>query len=230
MSLQTFYSIQFEAAKELLDILDLQGKDRVKPLNVEDVDWQLSDEGPLDPFILTFNYGMNGVVKVYPKLYIGLAVDNDLSIMKLLYRYARTLGLTPLQYGRINLDMEGWIKYFDIVDLGLISVVDSSTEYYVKGLKFNILNGKVIVSKYLDSLGILLYLFRPLSAMMGCSPYLSLPVKIEHELELGDGFHLLDDLLKPASSIRNVYYGCVSVDDVCYLEDLRLITIPRYKT
>ncbi len=230
MSLQTFYSYQFEAAKALLNILELSRDNDIKPLNVEDVDWQLGEEGPLNPFILSFEYSSDEVVKVYPKLYIGLAVDRELRYMKLLYRYAKTLGLTPLLYGRINLESDRWTKFFNIVDIGLVSVDEPSPKYEVNGLRFNVSDGKVIVSGHVDSLGILFYLLRPLSAMLGCSPYLSFPLRIETDMDLGDGFHLLDEGLKPVEDVREVFYGCVSIDGICYLEDLRLVTIPRDKS
>ncbi len=229
MSLQTFYSYQFEAAKKLLNILTISRDEDVKPLNVEDVDWQLGEEGPLNPFVLTFGYGSEGVVKVYPKLYIGLAVDKDLSYMRLLYRYAKTLGLTPLLYGRINLKSSGWTRYFNIVDVGLVSVDEFLQTHEINGLKFDLFENRIIVSKHVDSLGILLYLLRPLSTMLGCAPYLSFPIKVETEMDLEDGFYLLDQDLNPVGDVRDVYYGCVSYDGRCFLEDLRLVTVPRYE-
>lgn len=230
MYLQTFYSIQFNAAKKLLNVLEISREEAAKPLNVEDVDWQLGEKGPLNPFILSFEYRSDEAVKVYPKLYIGLAVDGELSYMNLLYRYAKTLGLTPLLYGRIDFGSKRWVKFFEIVDVGLVSVDRLSPHYEVNGLRFDVSDGKVILSRHIDSLGILLYLLRPLSAMMGCSPYLSFPLIIKTDLELEEGFYLLDRNFKPVENVKDVYYGCVSAGGRCYLEDLRLVTIPWNKS
>jgi len=230
MDLNTFYISQFDAAKKLLDLLELSINLTPKQLNVEDVDWQLGVEGPLDPFILSFGYSIDDAVDVYPKIYIGLAVDHDLAYMRLIYRYAKTLNLRPILYGRIDLSSSKWVKFFEVVDIGLVSVDDIQPLHNIMGLKFSVSGGKVIVARHVDSLGILLYLIRPLSALMASSPYLTFPIRISDKPNMDDGIYLLDKSLNPVDKVEDVYYGCISIDGTIYIEDLRLITIPRNKT
>lgn len=230
MDLPTFYIFQFEAVRKLLDIIEFRWDSTPKPLIVEDIDWQLGAERPLDPFILSFEYTPEDTVEVYPNMYIGLAVDHDLSYMRLLYRYAKTLNLRPVIYGRIDLISSKWVRFFEVVDIGLLSVEAVSPEYNIMGLKFSVSNRKVIIARHIDSLGILLYLLRPLSTLMASSPYLTFPIKIGEKPNMDDGIYLLDKSLNPVDKIEDVYYGCISRDGIIYLEDLRLITIPRNET